>query len=49
MSDTKTIVISEQTIINKIYLIRGYKVMIDRDLSEMYGVDPRAESSDKTE
>lgn len=25
----------------KIYLIRGYKVMIDRDLANLYGVDTR--------
>jgi len=30
--------IPEETIINKIYLIRGQKVMIDRDLAELYGV-----------
>lgn len=41
--DKKTaIVISEDIIINKIYLIRGQKVMIDRDLAEMYGVETRA-------
>lgn len=26
----------------KIYLIRGHKVMLDRDLAEMYGVETRA-------
>ena len=26
---------------SKIYLIRGYKVMIDRDLANLYGVDTR--------
>lgn len=25
----------------KIYLIRGHKVMLDRDLSELYGVETR--------
>ncbi len=30
-----------QIIQNKIYEIRGYRVMIDRDLSEMYGVETR--------
>jgi ORF6N domain len=30
--------IPEETIINKIYVIRGQKVMIDRDLAELYGV-----------
>jgi len=28
----------DEIIINKIYLIRGQKVMIDRDLAELYGV-----------
>ncbi len=28
-------------IINKIYLIRGQKVMIDRDIAELYGVETR--------
>ena len=31
-------VIADEVIINKIYLIRGKKVMLDRDLAEMYGV-----------
>ena len=38
---SKTIVISEETIINKIYLVRDHKVMLDRDLAEMYGVETR--------
>ena len=41
-SMSKSIVISEENVINKIYLIRGQKVMIDRDLAEMYGVETRA-------
>jgi ORF6N domain len=32
---------AEHTVINKIYLIRGKKVMLDRDLAEMYGVETR--------
>ena len=32
------IAISEESVINKIYLIRGQKVMLDRDLAELYGV-----------
>ena len=32
------IMILEETVISKIYLIRGEKVMIDRDLAELYGV-----------
>ena len=31
----------EQKILNRIYLIRGQKVMLDRDLAEMYGVETR--------
>jgi hypothetical protein len=37
----KTITIPEQKIINKIYWIRGKKVMLDFDLSEMYGVETK--------
>ena len=31
----------EQRILNRIYFIRGEKVMLDRDLAEMYGVETR--------
>ena len=31
--------ISEETIVEKIYIIRGQKVMLDRGLTEMYGVE----------
>ena len=31
----------EEVIINKIFLIRGNKVMFDRDLAELYGVETR--------
>ena len=30
--------VAEETIVEKIYIIRGQKVMLDRDLAEMYGV-----------
>ena len=33
--------IPDEIIINKIYLIRGIKVMLDHDLAEMYGVETR--------
>lgn len=36
-----SIATSEDRIINKIYLIRGKKVMLDRDLAELYGVETR--------
>ena len=32
---------SDETIVNKIYFIRGQKVMIDRDLAELYGVETK--------
>jgi ORF6N domain len=33
--------ITEEHIVDKIYLIRGKKVMLDRDLAELYGVETR--------
>jgi phage regulator Rha-like protein len=33
------LIIQEQTIVNKIYYIRGQKVMLDEDLAEIYGVE----------
>ena len=35
------VLVAEQKILNKIYVIRGEKVMLDRDLSEMYGVETK--------
>lgn len=34
----KAQLISDKLVINKIYLIRGQKVMLDRDLAELYGI-----------
>jgi ORF6N domain len=31
-------ILVDDTVINKIYFIRGKKIMLDRDLAEMYGV-----------
>lgn len=31
--------ISEQVIIDRVHLIRGMKIMLDKDLAEMYGVE----------
>jgi len=33
--------IADEAIINKIYLIRGHKVMLDKDLAEMYSVETK--------
>ncbi|HOZ30263.1 MAG TPA: ORF6N domain-containing protein [Bacteroidales bacterium] len=35
------IMLPEETIISKIYLIRGNKVILDRDLAEFYGIETR--------
>lgn len=40
--DKCTILMELQVIQNKIYEIRGRRVMIDRDLAEIYGVETRA-------
>ncbi|MGN6533257.1 MAG: ORF6N domain-containing protein [Ginsengibacter sp.] len=31
--------VSEETIVEKIFIIRGQKVMLGKDLAEMYGVE----------
>lgn len=33
--------IPDEAIINQIYIVRGQKVMIDRDLAELYGVETK--------
>ncbi|MEI6311717.1 MAG: ORF6N domain-containing protein [Bacteroidota bacterium] len=37
----KSITITDNLIQTKIYFIRGQKVMLDRDLAELYGVETR--------
>lgn len=39
--DRQDIQVADKVIMNKIYVIRGHKVMIDRDLSELYGVETK--------
>ena len=34
-------IIPDEIIMNKIYFIRGHKVMLDRDLADLYGVETR--------
>ncbi len=34
--------ITEQLIIDRVHIIRGIKVMLDKDLAEMYGVQTSA-------
>ena len=38
-SNLPIMMVSEENILEKIYLIRGQKVMLDKDLAEMYGVE----------
>ena len=38
---SKSIAVPDEVVISKIYLIRGQKVMIDRDLAELYGVETK--------
>jgi len=39
--EIKSIGVAEEAIISKIYLIRGQKVIVDSDLSELYGVETK--------
>jgi hypothetical protein len=39
--ENSVITLPEERILNKIYLIRGQKVMLDRDLAELYGVETK--------
>jgi uncharacterized membrane-anchored protein YjiN (DUF445 family) len=41
VAQTNALAIPDEVLMNKIYLIRGQKVMIDSDLSELYGVVTR--------
>lgn len=41
MAKQQSVKIHEEVIINRIYIVRGQKVMIDRDLSELYGVETK--------
>jgi ORF6N domain-containing protein len=43
----KDLIIPEETLMSKIYIIRDVKVMIDSDLAELYQVETKSiESSD---
>lgn len=36
-----TVILPDEVVMNKIYLIREQKVMLDRDLAELYGVETK--------
>lgn len=37
----KSVAVSDEIVMSKIYMIRGQKVMLDRDLAELYNVETR--------
>ncbi len=37
---TNELLLADEVLINKIYLIKGQKVMLDRDLAELFGTIP---------
>ena len=39
---SEKIIIPDEVVISKIYLIRNQKVMLDSDISELYGVETKA-------
>lgn len=41
MNDKNEMIIPEEAIMSKIYLMRGVKVMLDFDLAELYGVETK--------
>ena len=41
MAKSKALIIPDEIVMNKIYYIRGQKVMLDSDLAELYGVETR--------
>jgi hypothetical protein len=41
VKEKSAVAIIEEKIIDKIYLVRGQKVIIDRDIAELYGVETK--------
>lgn len=41
MSEKNTLMVPEEVIMSKIYLIRDQKVILDMDLAELYGVETK--------
>jgi len=42
MNDKKEMMIPDEVIMSKIYIIRGQKVILDKDLAELYEVETKA-------
>jgi hypothetical protein len=41
VGNSSNLMLPDEAITSKIYLIRGEKVMLDRDLAELYGVETK--------
>ena len=41
MNNSKSPILQDEILVSKIYFIRGAKVMLDRDLAELYGVETK--------
>ena len=41
MKTSNESVLTDELLMNKIYIIRGQKVMLDKDLAELYGVETK--------
>ena len=41
IDDGSPVSIPDEVIISKIYLVRGVKIMLDRDLADLYGIDTK--------
>ena len=39
--ETKTLMVPDEVVMSKIYLIRGQKVMLDSDLAALYGIETK--------
>ena len=39
---TKAMIIPDEMVMNKIYLIRGLKIILDKDLANLYNVETKA-------
>lgn len=39
--ESKSITVTDELVVNRIYIIRGQKVMLDRDLAELYQVETK--------
>ncbi len=41
MSQTNAVIMPDEVVMSKIYMVRDQKVMLDSDLAELYGVETK--------